>query len=133
MNRILVTGGAGFLGSHLCTRLLEQGHEVLCLDNFFTGTKGNVLPLMKNPYFELIRHDVTEPIHLEVDRVYNMACPASPIHYQKDPVETIRTCVHGAINIPGRLHFGGLRRPPDPPPDRGLLGQREPPGHPQLL
>ena len=99
MNRILVTGGAGFLGSHLCKRLLEQGHEVLCLDNFFTGNKGNVLALLKNPYFEVIRHDVTVPIHLEVDQVYNMACPASPVHYQKDPVETIRTCVHGAINM----------------------------------
>jgi UDP-glucuronate decarboxylase len=99
MNRILVTGGAGFLGSHLCTKLLEQGHEVLCLDNFFTGAKGNILPLMKNPYFEVIRHDVTVPIHLEVDQVYNLACPASPVHYQRDPVETIRTCVHGAINM----------------------------------
>jgi len=99
MNRILVTGGAGFLGSHLCTRLLEQGHEVLCLDNFFTGAKENILPLMKNPYFEVIRHDVTVPIHLEVDQVYNLACPASPVHYQREPVETIRTCVHGAINM----------------------------------
>jgi len=99
MERILVTGGAGFLGSHLCKRLLEGGDEVICLDNFFTGTKDNVLPLMKNPYFEVIRHDVTVPIDLEVDQVYNLACPASPVHYQKDPVQTIRTCVHGAINM----------------------------------
>ena len=101
MKRILVTGGAGFLGSHLCERLLGLGHEVICLDNFFTGTKDNILPLLKNPYFEVIRHDVTVPIHLEVDQIYNLACPASPVHYQKDPVETIRTCVHGSINMLG--------------------------------
>lgn len=101
MKRILVTGGAGFLGSHLCERLLALGHEVICLDNFFTGTKGNILPLLQNPYFESIRHDVTVPIHLEIDQIYNLACPASPVHYQKDPVETIRTCVHGSINMLG--------------------------------
>jgi UDP-glucuronate decarboxylase len=107
--RILVTGGAGFLGSHLCERLLAQGHEVMCLDNFFTGSKQNVLPLMANPYFELIRHDVMVPIHLEADEVYNLACPASPVHYQKDPVETIKTCVHGSINMLGLARRTGAR------------------------
>jgi len=107
--RILVTGGAGFLGSHLCERLLGQGHEVMCLDNFFTGTKDNVLPLLKSPYFELIRHDVMVPIHLEADQVYNLACPASPVHYQKDPVETIKTCVHGSINMLGLARRTGAR------------------------
>jgi UDP-glucuronate decarboxylase len=101
MTRILVTGGAGFLGSHLCERLLGLGNEVICLDNFFTGTKTNILPLQKNPYFEVIRHDITVPIHLEIDQIYNLACPASPVHYQKDPVETIRTCVAGSINMLG--------------------------------
>lgn len=101
MKRILVTGGAGFLGSHLCERLLAQGNEVICLDNFFTGAKANIIPLLSNPYFEVIRHDVTVPIHLEVDQIYNLACPASPVHYQKDPVETIRTCVAGSINMLG--------------------------------
>jgi len=99
MKKILVTGGAGFLGSHLCGRLLALGHEVICLDNFFTGTKANILPLLGNPYFEVLRHDVTQPLLLEVDQIYNLACPASPVHYQKDPVETIRTCVSGAINM----------------------------------
>ncbi len=101
MKRILVTGGAGFLGSHLCERLLGLRHEVMCLDNFFTGTKENLLPLRKNPYFEVIRHDVTLPVHLETDQIYNLACPASPVHYQRDPVETIKTCVHGSINMLG--------------------------------
>jgi UDP-glucuronate decarboxylase len=101
MKRVLVTGGAGFLGSHLCEHLLGLGHEVICLDNFFTGTKDNILPLLQNPYFEMIRHDVTVPIQLEMDQIYNLACPASPVHYQKDPVETIRTCVHGSINMLG--------------------------------
>ena len=101
MKRILVTGGAGFLGSHLCERLLGLHHEVMCLDNFFTGSKENLLPLLKHPYFELIRHDITLPIHLEADQIYNLACPASPVHYQKDPVETIKTCVHGSINVLG--------------------------------
>lgn len=99
--RILVTGGAGFLGSHLCARLLNEGHDIMCLDNFFTGTKQNILPLMHNPRFELIRHDVTFPIYLELDEIYNLACPASPIHYQHDPVQTTKTSVHGAINMLG--------------------------------
>lgn len=99
--RILITGGAGFLGSHLCERLLARGHEVLCLDNFFTGTKENVAHLLDNPYFELMRHDVTFPLYVEVDEIYNLACPASPIHYQHDPVQTTKTSVHGAINMLG--------------------------------
>lgn len=97
--RILVTGGAGFLGSHLCERLLNEGNEVLCLDNFFTGQKQNILPLMANPYFELIRHDVSVPYTTEVDEIYNLACPASPVHYQFDPVQTTRTSVLGAMNM----------------------------------
>jgi UDP-glucuronate decarboxylase len=97
--RILVTGGAGFLGSHLCERLLGEGNEVLCLDNFFTGQKQNILPLLANPYFELIRHDVSEPYFTEVDEIYNLACPASPVHYQFDPVQTTRTSVLGALNM----------------------------------
>jgi UDP-glucuronate decarboxylase len=99
--RILVTGGAGFLGSHLCDRLLAEGHEVLCLDNFFTGRKKNIQHLLKNPYFELIRHDITLPILLEVDRIYHLACPASPIHYQYNPVKTIKTNIMGTINMLG--------------------------------
>ena len=99
--RILVTGGAGFIGSHLCERLVREGHDVLCLDNFFTGNKRNILPLLGNPRFELIRHDITEPILLEVDRIYNLACPASPIHYQYNPVKTIKTSVMGTINMLG--------------------------------
>ena len=99
--RILVTGGAGFIGSHLCERLLRDGHEVICLDNFFTGSKKNVAALLANPSFELIRHDITEPILLEVDRIYNLACPASPIHYQYNPVKTIKTSVLGTINMLG--------------------------------
>ena len=99
--RVLVTGGAGFLGSHLCERLLEQGHDVLCVDNFFTGTKDNIAHLMDNPHFEVMRHDVTFPLYLEVDEIYNLACPASPIHYQHDPVQTTKTSVHGAINMLG--------------------------------
>jgi UDP-glucuronate decarboxylase len=100
-NRVLVTGGAGFLGSHLCERLLEQGNEVICLDNFFTGQKQNVVHLLSNPYFELIRHDVTMPFFIEVDQIYNLACPASPIHYQYNPIKTIKTSVMGAINMLG--------------------------------
>ena len=99
--RILVTGGAGFLGSHLCERLLAQGHDLLCVDNFYTGTKGNVEHLVGNPRFELMRHDVTFPLYVEVDEIYNLACPASPIHYQHDPVQTTKTSVHGAINMLG--------------------------------
>ncbi|WP_005036536.1 UDP-glucuronic acid decarboxylase family protein [Holophaga foetida] len=99
MQRIMVTGGAGFLGSHLCERLLALGHEVLCVDNYFTGRKGNITHLMRNPRFEALRHDITLPLQVEVDQIYNLACPASPIHYQFDPVQTIKTCVHGAINV----------------------------------
>jgi len=105
--RILVTGGAGFLGSHLCERLLARGHEVLCADNFFTGTRRNVEHLLDNPRFELLRHDVTFPLYVEVDQVYNLACPASPVHYQHDAVQTTKTSVHGAINMLGlarRVH-----------------------------
>jgi len=101
MNRILVTGGAGFIGSHLCNRLLAEGNEVLCLDNFFTGSKRNVIHLLDNPYFELIRHDVTAPYFVEVDEIYNLACPASPIHYQYNPIKTVKTSVMGAINMLG--------------------------------
>ena len=99
--RILVTGGAGFIGSHLCERLLANGDEVICVDNFFTGDKRNVKHLLQNQYFELIRHDITFPLYLEIDQIYNLACPASPIHYQFDPVQTIKTSVHGAINMLG--------------------------------
>jgi UDP-glucuronate decarboxylase len=99
--RILITGGAGFLGSHLCKRLLNDGHDVICADNFFTGTKENIIPLLDNPHFEIIRHDVTFPLYIEVDEIYNLACPASPIHYQHDPVQTTKTSVHGAINMLG--------------------------------
>jgi UDP-glucuronate decarboxylase len=98
---ILVTGGSGFLGSFLCERLLGMGHEVICLDNFFTGDKQNIYHLIENPRFEVMRHDVTFPIYLEVDEIYNLACPASPVHYQFDPVQTVKTCVHGAINVLG--------------------------------
>ena len=101
MKRILVTGGAGFLGSHLCETLLDQGHEVLCIDNYFTGRRVNVAHLLDNPRFELMRHDVTFPLYVEVDEIYNLACPASPIHYQHDPVQTTKTSVHGAINMLG--------------------------------
>ncbi|MBN4065371.1 SDR family oxidoreductase, partial [Desulfocapsa sp. AH-315-G09] len=99
--QILITGGAGFLGSHLCERLLNDGHDVLCVDNFFTGAKDNILHLLDNPHFELMRHDVTFPLYVEVDEIYNLACPASPIHYQHDPVQTTKTSVHGAINMLG--------------------------------
>lgn len=99
--RVLVTGGAGFLGSHLCRRLLDDGCEVICCDNFYTGTKQNIAALLSHPSFELIRHDVTFPLYVEVDEIYNLACPASPIHYQRDPVQTTKTCVHGAINLLG--------------------------------
>jgi UDP-glucuronate decarboxylase len=99
--RVMVTGGAGFLGSHLCERLLAAKNEVICVDNFFTGSKDNIEHLIKNPYFEVIRHDVTFPLYIEVDEIYNLACPASPIHYQHDPVQTTKTSVHGAINMLG--------------------------------
>ncbi|MBU3661370.1 MAG: SDR family oxidoreductase [Flavobacteriales bacterium] len=101
MKKILVTGGAGFIGSHLCERLLKEGNEVICLDNYFTGDKKNVLHLLENPYFEMIRHDVTEPFFAEVDEIYNLACPASPPHYQYNPIKTIKTSVLGSINMLG--------------------------------
>ncbi len=99
--RILITGGAGFIGSHLCQRLLSQGNEVICVDNFYTGSKENIVHLMDHPYFEIVRHDITFPLYMEVDQIYNLACPASPIHYQFDPVQTTKTSVHGAINMLG--------------------------------
>ncbi|NLF60382.1 MAG: SDR family oxidoreductase [Lentisphaerae bacterium] len=99
--RTLVTGGGGFLGSWLCEKLLEKGHEVICVDNFFTGAKRNIYHLLDNPKFELLRHDVTMPLYIEVDQIYNLACPASPVHYQRDPIQTVKTCVHGAINMLG--------------------------------
>ena len=99
--RVLVTGGAGFLGSHLCERLLKEGNDVICLDNYFTGTKQNINHLRDDPHFELMRHDVTFPLYIEVDEIYNLACPASPVHYQHDPVQTTKTSVHGAINMLG--------------------------------
>jgi UDP-glucuronate decarboxylase len=99
--RVLVTGGAGFLGSFLCERLLAEGCDVICVDNFYTGTKRNIIHLLENPYFELIRHDITFPLYLEVDEIYNLACPASPIHYQNDPVQTTKVNVHGSINMLG--------------------------------
>lgn len=99
--RVLVTGGAGFIGSHLCERLLAEGHDVLCVDNLYTGSKDNIAHLMGNPYFEFMRHDITFPLYVEVDEIYNLACPASPVHYQRDPVQTIKTSVHGAINMLG--------------------------------
>ncbi|MFM9039037.1 MAG: UDP-glucuronic acid decarboxylase family protein [Betaproteobacteria bacterium] len=101
MQKILVTGGAGFLGSHLCERLIEGGHDVLCVDNYFTGSKANIKHLLDHPHFELMRHDVTFPLYVEVDRIFNLACPASPVHYQHDPVQTTKTSVHGAINMLG--------------------------------
>lgn len=99
--RILVTGGAGFIGSHLCERLLTSGHDIICVDNFFTGQKANIAHMIGNPYFELVRHDVTFPYYVEVDEIYNLACPASPVQYQLDPVQTVKTSVHGAINMLG--------------------------------
>lgn len=107
MKKILVTGGAGFLGSHLCERLLNEGNEVICLDNYFTGNKRNIVHLMDNPYFEVIRHDITAPFFIEVDEIYNLACPASPVHYQYNPIKTVKTSVMGAINMLGlakRIH-----------------------------
>lgn len=101
MKRVLVTGGAGFLGSHLCERLLKDGNEVVCLDNYFTGSKRNIIHLMNNPYFEVIRHDITSPFFIEVDEIYNLACPASPVHYQYNPIKTVKTSVMGAINMLG--------------------------------
>ena len=110
--RILVTGGAGFIGSFLCERLLETGAEVLCVDNFFTGRRSNVAHLLDNPKFEVMRHDITVPLFVEVDQIYNMACPASPVHYQFDPVQTTKTSVHGAINMLGlaKRKFTAIRK-----------------------
>ena len=107
--RVLVTGGAGFLGSHLCERLLADGHDVLCVDNYFTGRKDNIAHLMSNPHFEMMRHDITFPLYVEVDRIYNLACPASPVHYQHDPVQTTKTSVIGAINMLGLAKRIGAR------------------------
>jgi UDP-glucuronate decarboxylase len=107
--RILVTGGSGFIGSHLCERLLADGHDVLCIDNFYSSTRANVAHLLGNPSFELIRHDVTFPLYVEVDQIYHLACPASPIHYQRDPVQTIKTAVHGSINMLGLAKRTGAR------------------------
>ena len=112
MKRILITGGAGFLGSHLCDRLLQKGEDILCLDNFFTGSKENISHLINYPHFELIRHDIINPIYLEVDEIYNLACPASPVHYQYNPIKTIKTNIMGAINVLGiakRTKAKGLR------------------------
>ena len=107
--RILVTGGAGFLGSHLCKRLLDEGHDLVCVDNFFTGSKDNIIDLLDNPHFELMRHDVTFPLYVEVDEIYNLACPASPVHYQHDSVQTTKTSVHGAINMLGLAKRTGAK------------------------
>jgi len=107
--RVMVTGGAGFLGSHLCERLLAEGKDVLCVDNFYTSTRRNIVHLLEHPNFELMRHDVTFPLYVEVDRIYNLACPASPIHYQRDPVQTTKTSVHGAINMLGLAKRTGAR------------------------
>lgn len=107
--RILVTGGSGFLGSHLCARLLDAGADVICVDNFFSSSRRNVIPLLDNRRFELVRHDVSFPLYIEVDEIYNLACPASPVHYQHDPVQTIKTCVHGAINMLGLAKRVGAR------------------------
>jgi UDP-glucuronate decarboxylase len=109
VKRVMVTGGAGFLGSHLCERLLGKGYDVLCVDNYFTGTRSNIISLLKNPHFEVIRHDVTFPLYVEVDEIYNLACPASPIHYQFDPVQTTKTSVHGAINMLGLAKRTGAK------------------------
>ncbi len=106
---VLVTGGAGFLGSHLCARLLDEGHHVICADNFYTGNRENLVSLLNDPYFEVLRHDVTFPLYLEVDQIYNLACPASPVHYQHDPVQTTKTSVHGAINMLGLAKRTGAK------------------------
>ena len=109
MKKILFTGGAGFLGSHLCEKLLQEGNEVICMDNFFTGSKRNIVKLLDNPYFELYRHDITMPANLEVDEIYNLACPASPVHYQYDPIKTVQTSVMGAINMLGLAKRTGAK------------------------
>ena len=140
--KVLVTGGAGFLGSHLCERLLADGHDVLCVDNYFTGTKRNIAHLLDNPKFELMRHDVTFPLYVEVDQIYNLACPASPVHYQHDPVQTTKTSVHGAINMLGlakrvkarilQASTSEVYGDPEVHPQTGeLLGARQPDRHPR--
>jgi len=116
--RVLVTGGAGFLGSHVCERLLRQGDDVLCVDNYVTGRKDNIAHLIGDPHFEAMRHDVTFPLYVEVDEIYNLACPASPVHYQFDPVQTTKTSVIGAINMLGLAPSGSARRSCRPPPVR---------------
>ncbi len=142
--RILVTGGAGFLGSHLCERLLSEGNEVLCVDNYFTGRKDNIAQLMADPHFEMMRHDVTFPLYVEVDQIFNLACPASPVNYQYDPVQTTKTSVIGAINMLGLgwacrgedhagVHQRGAWRPDGSPADRGLLRNVNPLGPARLL
>jgi len=133
MKRILITGGAGFLGSHLCERLLAEGHEILCLDNFFTGSRANILHLLENPCFECIRHDIINPIYLEVDQIYNLACPASPVHYQVNPIKTIKTSVMGAINTLGLAKRVKARRSGGPSPEGGLLGPSQPDRDQELL
>ena len=135
-NRVLVTGGAGFLGSHLCERLLAGGADIVCVDNFFTGTKRNIEHLIGEKRFELVRHDVTFPLYVEVDEIYNLACPASPVHYQHDPVQTTKTSVHGAINMlglakrlkredPPGLDLRSLWRSRRPSAGGGILGPRQ--------
>ena len=135
--RVLVTGGAGFIGSHLCERLLAEGHYVVCLDNFFTGRRDNIEHLLDAQHFEILRHDVTEPLFIEVDQIYNLACPASPMHYQYNPVKTVKSNVMGTINMlvlakrrrssdSAGLDFRGIRRPHGSSSDRELLGQRQP-------
>jgi len=137
--RSLVTGGAGFLGSHLCERLLDDGHEVICVDNFFTGRRANISHLLLNPRFEVLRHDVTFPLYVEVDQIYNLACPASPVHYQHDPVQTTKTSVHGAINMLGLANRPGAKilpastsqlfsAPERPPQPEGYWGKVNPIG-----
>ena len=109
MTRVLVTGGAGFIGSHLCDRLIHEGNDVICVDNLFTGRKNNIRHLLNNPYFEFIRHDITEPLYVEVDQIYNLACPASPIHYQYNPIKTAKTSIIGTLNMLGLEKCVGYR------------------------
>lgn len=136
MKRILISGGAGFIGSHLCERLLDEGNDVICIDNYFTGHKSNIRHLLKHPNFEVIRHDIIYPYMAEVEEIYNLACPASPIYYQHDPVKTTQTSVIGAMNMLGHgalqprqglagFDLGSIRRPAGTSADRGLLGTRE--------
>ena len=135
--RVLVTGGSGFIGSHLCARLLDSGAEVLCVDNFYTGRRQNIAPLLPNPRFEVMRHDITQPLYVEVDIIFNLACPASPFHYQFDPVQTLKTSVHGSINMLGLAKrtkakilqastSEGVRRSDGASAARVLLGERQP-------